>query len=965
MNYKLAHRLTALGVLIVSLVQLLLTIQPTVAFWDAGELSAAMYGLQVTHPPGAPLFSLVGRILYLIPFPGNIGLRANLLSVLSSALAVLMLFLVAVRLINITRGRGPKSAMDAFGTYASAAIGALAYSFSDTFWFNAVESNVFAASTLLFSLITWLMLVWYERANEPHAWKYILLAAYLVGLSVGVHLMSVLSIVAVAMVVVIKRYVIDDDHCRKTALIFLGHVLLLLVIALGMWANQTAREAPTYEVFKKYDSDFMMIMGGISVVVLGLFWKKLFRKDSFYLPVVFAGVALAVAFGGVVKFLPKILILVAGDSSSTGAVVLLVILGALAYGVHWAVQNKRIMLAVSVASVIFMIMGFTTYAMIIIRANQHPPINENNPDSFSRLITYLNREQYGEWPLFKRRWSGEPQHQQTWDNYSSDLDFFWRYQMNHMFNRYVLWNFVGRESWVQDTGVKWNQLWGIPFFMGLLGLYFHFRKDWKMASTFVLFFFFMGYLTVFYQNQQQWQPRERDYFYVGAFFIFSAWIAMGVKGLIDLAEEKITEPKKAGPAFVGILAVAAVLIPGRMAQTNYHSHDRSKNWLAQEYSYNLLQSCAPNSVLFTNGDNDTFPLWYLQVVEAVRRDVRIVCLSLVNTEWYIKQLKHEEPWGTPKVKITLSDDVIDRLQPTQFEKQTLRLPVPPDVVKAYDVTDTAVIRTGAITFTMQPTLRYRDIGAIRVQDMIVREIVMRNAWQRPIYFANTCGPDARIGLDDYLKMEGFAARLVPKKKPFNPNVPYYVDEELMRKNILEEHPGMSQNYQPGFFFKNLNNPEVFYDENQENMAQNCRGAFLMLAMHYLYADSNKAMCVKTLDQMEQFFPRNVIKMDFQKQYYLSLMYNTAGEKEKFRAVAKSVEESGMKRLEENPTDMNELNMLYQFLGEIFDRTEQYGKAADLYERILASYPNDQRLKEEINHYRELDKKQKTAAENPK
>ena len=296
-------------------------------------------------------------------------------------------------------------------------------------------------------------------------------------------------------------------------------------------------------------------------------------------------------------------------------------------------------------SFIFALIGFTTFAMVIIRSNQNPPMNENEPNTFTELVSYLNREQYGDFPIFKRRFATEPHQQIVYTGYNSDLDFFWRYQMNHMMTRYWLWNYAGREGWNQDDGANiapFNQvgnifgkifnihfegnakdsLFAIPFILGLLGIYFHFKKDWKMASVFMIMFILMGYLTAFYQNQQQPQPRERDYFYVGGFFVFSIWIAIAIRALVDIAQEKVKSDALKKTAVVGVLTLGIILVPIKMFSANYYTHDRSKNWIPWDYSYNLLQSCAPNGVLFTNGDNDTFPVWYLQDVEGVRRDVK-------------------------------------------------------------------------------------------------------------------------------------------------------------------------------------------------------------------------------------------------------------------------------------------------------------------------------------------------------
>jgi hypothetical protein len=950
---KNLHRTIALFILSVSTIQFMMTAQPSVSFWDAGEISAATYALQIPHPPGEPLFSLVGRIFYLLPLPGNIGFRINLLSVLSSSLAVMLLYLVAVRLIEIYKGRKAQTTWDALSTYISAGIGALAFSFSDTLWFNAVESEVFAASTFLFALMIWLMLVWYEKADSPNSWKYVLLIAYLIGLSIGVHLMSILAIVTVVMVIVLRKYIADYNYCKKTSYIFIGHVLLLLFIALAMWAGQTSQQPPNYDEYKKYDTDFLMIISAVSLVVAGIFRKKIFNRNSFYIPIIVGGIALAVTFGGVVKVLPKILVSLAGDSSSTGLLVLILILSLMGYLGYWSIKHKKIILTVSVFSIILIILGFTTYTMIIIRANQHPPMNENNPDNFSRLISYLNREQYGDWPFFKRRWSGEPQHQSTWANYKSDLDFFWRYQMDHMFNRYVAWNYIGRESWVQDTGVNWKQLYGIPFFVGLLGLYFHFRKDWKMGAAFLVLFFFMGFLTVFYQNQQESQPRERDYFYSGAFFVFAVWIALGIRGLIDIVERKTIVRGKITGMSIGILLVSAVFIPGRMFHTNYFTHDRSKNWLPWDYSYNLLQSCAPNGILITNGDNDTFPLWYLQDVEGVRRDIRIVNLSLLNTEWYIKQLKNETPYGTPKVKINYSDNFVDRLGPVVWKPQNVTISVPPQIIieesaKTSAITDTNLLNKGEITFTMPATLNFGDVSGIRVQDIVLKEIIQQNAWQRPIYFATTCSQDSKIGLDNFLWMQGMTYKLKPFRIPSNE---MGIDYEIMRSNLLARDVKPSKTPQYGYLFRNMNNSKVFYDENHQRMVMNYRFNFIRLADYVIKTKNDPQEAKKMLEYMEEIIPFNIFPIqEWRITSYLMYLFNTIGDKKHYELYAQSMEKTALEMLSSGRSDPEDPFMPYRTLVEIYDTRHDYSSALNILKRASIQFPNVPDLMNRIQYY---------------
>lgn len=953
MIYRVVNRITAAAVFVISLFQFLVTAQPSVPFWDPGELTAAAFMLQVPHPPGGPLFLLVARVFSMLPIPGNLGFRVNLVSVVASALAVLFTYLIAVRLINNTRKGSPTTRWEAIATFGAAAIGALTFSFSDTFWFNGVESNYFAASTFLFSVITWLMLVWYEHADEEGSGRYLILIGYLVGLSAGVHLMSVPAIVAVGMVIGFKRFVEDDGICITSVKIFIGHVALIILVTLLMWSSLTAATPPSAEDAKAYDMRYLMIVGVISALYMAVFWRRVFNKSSFYLPLALGAIILLFAYPGVVKLVPKLLHALSENSTSAGMVILLVILGLFGYVAYWLAKRRVGLLERAAVAMIAAILGFTTYTTILIRSNQDPPMNENQPKTLDGLLTYLNREQYGDFPIFKRRWSPEGRHRYTWTNYKSDLDFFLTYQMDHMYNRYVEWNFIGRASYDQDAGVNWKDYFGIPFFLALAGLYFHFRKSWKVASVMLVLFVIMGYLIAFYQNQQDMQPRDRDYFYCGSYLIITLWIALGVRGIIDLIGENLKRKELVNGTTVGVLIITAMLVPGRMLQINYPTHDRSKNWVPWDFAYNILQSCEPNAVLFTNGDNDTFPLWYLQDVEKIRRDVRIVNLSLVNTSWYIHQLKDKEPYGTPRVKITFPDADIDKLGgPIPWQTQVRKIPVPTDVIREFGVTDTAVLSKGYLTYTFQNTAAYGNVKAIRTQDLMVMEIVERNVWDRPIYFASTCSEDTKIGLNDYLKLEGLASRLVPQRRPQTSTMDY-IDEKILHAELFDDSANFSMTYRPGLKFRGLDDPKVFLDENMSMMTRNYRSTFVRLALYYIYVQRTPALAEATLDRMEKVMPRSVNIMDFRMLFDVANLYQAAGNNDKFREVASEAEKAALESISKNPTDYSSAYNPYRILAEIYDRTAQYGKAADLLEGLLKVFPKNPQLLGEIQRYRNL------------
>ncbi len=979
MNHRTLHKIFAAVVLFISTLFFFLTVQPSVSFWDCGEFIASSYYLQVPHPPGAPFFLMLGRIFTMLPFAENIAFRANIISVLSSGLSVLFLYLIAVKLIENYRGK-PAGIKDALITYLAAAIGALSFSFSDTFWFNGVEAEVYAFSTFLFGGVTWLMMCWHEKADQKDNEKYLLMIAYLIGVATGVHLMSVLAVVPVVMIIIFRKYVDNEEALKKTAVIFLAHVGVILLIAVIMWADQKTPAPPSPEEYQAYDTKFKIIIAAISAVIMGTFWRKIFTRNSFYLPLIVGGIILFVTYPGIVKFVPTVMSEIAGNNDMIGIVLLLLLFGALGFGVHYSVKEKKPTLHLVFMSFIFIFIGFTSFAMVIIRANQNPPMNENEPDTFTELVSYLNREQYGDFPTFKRRFASEPHQQVVYSGYSSDLDFFWRYQMNHMMTRYWLWNYAGRKDWVQESGPNISpfnkignffgapfnvhfggetkdSLYGIPFLIGLIGIYFHFRKDWKMASVFMLMFILMGYLTAFYQNQQQPQPRERDYFYVGAFFVFSIWIAIGMIGIIDYLRLKVKGELLKNLSVFGVLAFGIGFIPVNMIQTNYFTHDRSRNWVPWDYSYNLLQSCAPNSVLFTNGDNDTFPLWYLQDVEKVRRDVKIVNLSLLNTPWYIRQLKDNDPYHVGKVKMKLTDLQIDQIRPIQWEARNINIPLPKnqtkeiikDLFQQYDISDSALSSSQGISFKMNPTLNFGNVKAIRVQDMMVKEIVESNLWERPIAFAVTCSEDSKIGLQDYLKMEAMAFRIVPQKRKPNED---FINEKILREHLFTKGPHFSQNYKPGFNFRGLNDSTIFFDENHSRMVQNYRNSFIRLALYYINKNQDK-LALHSLDTMEEKIPRKHLEMELGLLFEIANLYNTAGGTKQYAQIAEEVEGAALQKIEENPTDVQSYYNPYRILIETYGNRHEYGKLADLWQKLGVMFPQDKNVQENIKKYKNL------------
>lgn len=972
MSQKLVKRILAAAVFVIAIITYLQTAQVSVSFWDCGEYLATAYGMEIPHPPGAPLFLILARFFSMLPIASNIAFRMNMISVLASASAVMLLYMVIIKVIENFRGKDYATTSEALVVYITAAIGSLAHAFAMISWWNAVETEVYATNTFVFASIVLLLLIWNERADKVENEKFILLVAYLVGLSTSLRLMGALTTISIVMLIMFRKYVNDEKELKRTVFYFLAHVGVLLVLGLILWSSQVLTQAPTPEEYKSFDTKFAGFMLVVSALFVAIFWKKIFNKNSIYLILLAGGVILVIIYPGIVRYLPNLIAKIVGTDNTFAMVVIFVLFGLLFYAVYYSAKKGKATLNLLLKSFLFVLLGFTSYGVIIIRSNQTPPINENAPKNFKELVTYLNREQYGEWPSFQRRYSMESHQQQIYTNYSSDLDFLWSYQMHHMMTRYILWNFAGRESWDQDSGpniAPFNDIgnifgklfhlhfagdvsksyFGIPFLIGLIGIFFHFKKDWKMASVFLVLFIMITYVTAYYQNQQEPQPRERIKFYGTMCFLFSMWISVGIYSIIDFLKNKYSGKSfsKFVPAVV--LVLAFVFIPIRMFSSNYHEQDRSRNWIPWDYAYNLLQSVAPNSVLFTNGDNDTFPLWYLQEVEGVRQDVRIANLSLINTPWYIKQLRDDTPHGAQKVDISLTDEEIDQLQPMKWEPQAMTLPVPPEVQKEYGVTDSAIVKDGAIKWLMKAPTQFGDIPAARQQDLAVLDIIMQSKWKRPIYFAVTCSEDSHVSLDDYLVMEGMAMRLVPKKNPDKRLE--YIDEKLLSQQLLNEPTGFSKTYQPGFKWRGLNDHEIYFDDNHQHLSQNYRNAFMRLAVYYIYHSKDNSKAVNVLDAMEQRIPRTVIPMDYRIKHDVAKIYYTAGALKQYEVYANEVIEAAKKKLQENPRDFNSYYNPYDILITHYDNLRKYKEAVGVMIQLQTLAPNDESVKQLLNQFR--------------
>ncbi|MFH1049632.1 MAG: DUF2723 domain-containing protein [bacterium] len=884
MNNKRIYQGFGLLSFLIALTTYLLTVQPTVPFWDCGEFSAAAIWQQVPHPPGAPLFLLVGKIFdILIPF-GDKGWNINLVSVFASAFTIWLLYVITVKVI-LNFKKELENFAEELAVYGSAFVGAVAYTFSDTFWFNAVESEVYAMSSLFVAIVVYLMMKWNEEADKPGHERYLLLIAYLMGLSTGVHLLAILSIFSIFILVYFRKYEFT---------------------------------------FKSF-----IIMGIIAVLVFGLIYPFTVK----WIPAMLNGTLL---FKNdckeyIIEGSPVVTLMALG-------LILLAI-----FGLWYSHKRKFEIMKLVSSAFLLMIIGYSTYTQILIRSNSNSPMNENEPKNLSTLTSYLGREQYGDAPIWPRRYQTDDYYSRFYTkkdengefyygnwippgrndvtckdgktypmpefdqiDFAGEMGYMWKYQIYHMYIRYFLWNFMGRTSDIQEAPQAFDgkkeadiinykmgykdiypiRFYALPLLFGLFGLFFHFWRDPKMAFVYLIMFLLMGVLTAIAQNQQEPQPRERDYFYAGSFFVWCIWIGMGVYFLIDwLAKKKF----KTGPV-IAILILSLMLVPVNMAIGGWKLHSRAGDYLPFDYSYNILQSCEPNAILFTNGDNDTFPLWWLQDVAGVRRDVRIVNLSLGNTLWYIHQLKNREPWGALKIPLSFADESLivreddERALHYDWGKaQKISLPVPKDIMKQY-TQDSAIIAKGTMDFTFvgkpYSQVEGEQIYVFRVQDKLVLDILRQVNWSRPVYFSTTVGQDAFSGLESFFRNEGMVMRICPVQQRSSSSDA--IDEKKMAACLLniDNSNNYSKEYNHGFKLRNLNNMDVFYDEVHRRLMNNYRSLYTNFAAYYLQPGRDKKKTSAILDTMNKYISPIQFPFPYEIEFRLARLYGEAGDKDK-------------------------------------------------------------------------------------
>ncbi len=867
MNYNKVNNGIGWIVFIIATATYSLTVEPTASFWDVGEFIAVSYKLMVPHPPGAPLFLLMGRMISFLSMGDTqmVAFWVNMLSAIASGFTILFMFwsitLIGQKILKVKEAE--ISTAQLFSLMGAGVVGALAYTFSDTFWFSAVEGEVYAMSSFLTAFVVWAMLKWEHIEDPSRANRWIILIAYIFGLSIGVHLLNLVTIPVLGLIYYFKKYSTVTQKGVIYTLLISGAIIILInnIIIPGLPSF-----AGSLEVFL-VNSLGMPFGSGIILVIVG-------------------------------------------------------VLGGLTYGIIWSNKHQKELINVSLISLAFILIGYSSYTMVVIRSGFNPPIDENNPEDIMSVVSYLKREQYGTRPLLYGRyytaelidqkkgapvyvkgkdkyeiadykieqvydpkqmtilprvWSGT--HAKSYEEklglqpgqvptFGDNLRFMFNYQMGHMYWRYFMWNFSGRASDIQDA--TWlgvtdalkqvpasiaanrgrNKYYMLPLLLGIIGLFFTYKKAPRQFFILLTLFFLTGLALILYLNAPASEPRERDYIYVGSFYAFAFFIGFGVMGL-GAFMQKLLDAKKAA-LVAGVLSLG---IPVLMAAQNWDDHDRSNRYFSVDSAKNFLASCAPNAILFTGGDNDTFPLWYVQEVEGFRTDVRVVVLSYFNTDWYIDQMTRQAyesapfPFSLTKENYRQGgandmvvydpnsgyNGAINLKQYLKFiKKGDKRLQfqsrfgansmIPTNEV-FLDVDTTAVKAMGIIPKDKEHLLTNRMVfkmkgSYLEKKDLMIWDIIATNNWERPIYFNNTSKQGIRFGLDNYLVQEGNAYRLLPV-------------QDLNSRGTMVNTDLMYDNLMHNFYYRELNNPKVYYNEDYRKFVLNHRVNFNTLTLALL------------------------------------------------------------------------------------------------------------------------------------
>lgn len=1033
----------------IAAVTYLLTLEPSASFWDCGEFISSAWKLDVGHPPGAPFFMLMGRFFSLFAADTTqVAMCVNALSALASAFTILFLFwtitALAKKLVQ------PDTLWKGIALLATGFVGSLAYTFSDTFWFSAVEGEVYASSSLFTAVVFWLILKWDEHADEEGSDRWLIAIAYLMGLSIGVHLLNLLTIPAIVLMYYFRKYTFSWGGIFKAVL---ASCAILLVILYGIIPG-----FPT--VAGWFELLFVNSFGcpfntGLAVYIVLVFaflvWAIIeTKKDKSKLRIAIA-CTLAFAFSGAAFLFEKWWM---GLGLSAGLLTFMLVKPKF-ISARW-LNTAMVMITV-------ILIGYSSYAALVIRSSADTPMDQNSPDNVFSLKYYLNREQYGDRPLFygqtynapvklkvqgnmcvpvekkghaqyakapsvpgekdkyvitgyktdyefmdqfcmlfPRMYSSQSSHVEAYKEwadvkgkrvkydycgqsktdycptFAENLRFFFRYQVNFMYWRYFMWNFSGRQNDLQSYGdiTKGNWITGfdfiddamlgdqdllptelkenkghnvyymLPLLLGVIGIVWQLTKrngkdltegKKNFIITFLLFFL-TGLAIVVYLNQTPYQPRERDYAYAGSFYAFCIWIGLGALALIDWVNRLLSN-NKLKTAVTIFISLVCLLVPAQMASQNWDDHDRSNRYACRDFGANYLKSCEDNAILFSNGDNDTFPLWYNQEVEGVGTDKRVCNLSYLQTDWYIDQMKrpYYESQALP-ISWTYEDYMPGKNEIARVDN---RLGQPISVEKAFGFLRSDDPRTKNregenylpsdqlyITTPAGEQMMLRKKRMYTRSEMMIMEMIEQNDFERPMYFCATVGNDYYLGLEPWLELTGLTYQITPiRSADGQPRV----NTEKMYENMLRK-----------FQYGNMNIPGIYIDENLMRMCRTHRMMFAQLA-EQLVRENQKEKALEVLNFAEEKLPGYNIPYDYTSANMAEL-YFMLGENEKGLDIMDNVANTCVeylnfaKTLNRKQKDVMESTIGRQaaILSYVLQACERHGHR-ELVERYYADY----------------------------
>lgn len=998
MEYKKINNLLGWLCFLIAATTYILTLEPTVSFWDCGEFISCAYRLQISHQPGYPLFAMLGKVFSLLSFGDNtkIPYFTNMGSAIASAAAIMFLFWTITAFAKkLLRDRNdlPENIRTTL-IMGAGLVGALAFTFSDTFWFSAVETIVFALSALCTAIVFWAILKWDAQADEPGADKWLIFIAYIVGLSIGIHLLNLLTIPAITLVYYFRR---SNNINKKGAFIaFLISIAILATVQFGI-RQFTIKLAAYFDLF------FVNTLG---------------------------------------------------FEFNIGAMVFFVLLVAtMVAGIIYSIRKNKPVLNLALLCVSFIYFGYSSFVYIPIRATANTNLNNTHVDNAFTLNSYLNRDQYGSTPLltgpyfdsevtgqeeganiyrkgetkyelagkqqkyqydrttvFPRMYSSEgqdPIFYRQWmqlgegesPTFAINLGFFFSWQTYQMYFRYFFWNFAGRINemdgqqefgsflygyadgdWTTGffdkarqvpkhilNGTNYMPLYGLPLAIGLIGMVYHFKRRKRDALIIALLWFFTGLAIVLYVNQPSVQPRERDYSYVCSFYAFAIWIGLGVIAIADMLMKKLNAQNAAIAATVVCLLAA----PAVMAKQEWAGHDRSTKWTAHDMAYNYLVSCPPNAILFTYGDNDTYSLWYVQEVENVRPDVRIVNLSLFTGDWYIRQMQQKMNQSEPlpitmpfkKYKDGTRDflafndsnlpgytelkevfDFItsdDQQAMVQYQSGNYANFLPTKKFKI-TINKDDVLKNNTVSpdkkESIADTMNWTFTGNFLMKDdLATLDILTHNNWERPICFTSTVGPSNMKGLQPYLYKEGFTYRLIPLK----PDTA--LTDQLEKTNTAV----MYNNVMNKFKFGNYKNARYLDHESKTMFYPVLMSTFYGLSQSLIKEGKND-MALKVLHKYDEVMPDLDVNFHVTaNKYFIARTAYQLHDNVMATKMMNSVDNYIVEQLDynyyllqKNSRLLNTRDIQYgmQLLTWMIDSTKQYKQSA-LYNKLQAQHKN--------------------------